>query len=625
MEGAPPITVGELRAIHSVRFSPASDLVAVGSHESVVFFSLKDGRAFRSFDLGGYTVFERKGSHLWSLSRTSKGKTAVRKWTKSDHIPDVFSVLDFDLNDYSGWNIDASGEWLASRDGDGVYISPLRNSSREGARFIGKHESRVVWTAAHPTASRILSVDAGGEGRLWGLSDTSAGLERAFRAPAPEAVVDKTDSWVAFSSISPHSTSAVAYLHSLTGPPDAEPLVLRNGNATWVNTFGFEPLGRWLFTAHDTFGISWPLQAKPSSVLRGQAPPAIQVGFTPDGSGLVSTSDEGVVRLWPLSFRDNERRRILMEDKSALLGFNLGVDPSGRRVLVGSRFDPRVFLVPLDGSPSREMPGFTRGQGWVHPLAFSLDGRLAAAAGMGPAILRVWDLETEEVRELDLRVTEECEWGEDWEGFVGGVEFLADGRLLTLGVGGLRLWNLESGKSDRIVGCTAGKQSRMDLASNGARSRFLVLEIDEDAGVSNLSSFDLEGRVLREIASHGKRVSAATLDPSGTIVVTGDPDGIVRVGPIDGGTPHLLYGHTLQVSSVAVSPDGKWIASASQDGTIRLWPMPEGTPFHTLPYEQILERLRRLTNLRIVPDDSSATGYRVEIGPFPGWQNAPGW
>ncbi len=87
-----------------------------------------------------------------------------------------------------------------------------------------------------------------------------------------------------------------------------------------------------------------------------------------------------------------------------------------------------------------------------------------------------------------------------------------------------------------------------------------------------------------EITSHGNRVSKVALDPTGTIAVTGDFDGVVRVGPITGETPHLLFGHTLEITSVAVSPDGKWIASGSQDGTIRLWPMPEGTPFHTLPY-----------------------------------------
>ena len=33
---------------------------------------------------------------------------------------------------------------------------------------------------------------------------------------------------------------------------------------------------------------------------------------------------------------------------------------------------------------------------------------------------------------------------------------------------------------------------------------------------------------------------------------------------------------------------------------IRLWPMPEGQPFHTLPYEELLAKLRSLTNLRVI-------------------------
>jgi hypothetical protein len=53
--------------------------------------------------------------------------------------------------------------------------------------------------------------------------------------------------------------------------------------------------------------------------------------------------------------------------------------------------------------------------------------------------------------------------------------------------------------------------------------------------------------------------------------------------------------------------------------------MPEGTPFHTLPYEEILERIRSFTNLHVVPDESSDTGYRVMVGPFPGWKTLPSW
>jgi WD40 repeat protein len=118
---------------------------------------------------------------------------------------------------------------------------------------------------------------------------------------------------------------------------------------------------------------------------------------------------------------------------------------------------------------------------------------------------------------------------------------------------------------------------------------------------------------------------ALAVDSTGTVVVTGDLDGVVRAGPITGEDPHLLVGDSLGIEQVAVSPDRRWIACASKDGTIRLWPMPKATPFHTLPHEEIVERLRGLTNLRVVPDEDSGSGYRVEIGPFPGWAKLPEW
>jgi WD40 repeat protein len=163
--------------------------------------------------------------------------------------------------------------------------------------------------------------------------------------------------------------------------------------------------------------------------------------------------------------------------------------------------------------------------------------------------------------------------------------------------------------------------------------RRLLLVLTSDTALTHnfryerLLLFDLVEGTSRQITTHGDRLSpAAAFDPSGRVIVTGDLDGIVRVGPITGEEPHLLLGHEGMITSVAVSPDGRWIASATEE-SIRLWPMPDVTepPLHTLPYGELMAKLDALTNLRLVRAAAASSGWKLDIGPFPGWKEAPIW
>jgi WD40 repeat protein len=321
------------------------------------------------------------------------------------------------------------------------------------------------------------------------------------------------------------------------------------------------------------------------------------------------------------------RYRTLLEEKDAAAG--LAMSPNGRELLatirsVGQPRSGQAFLIPLAGGKPRLLPRSSAG--WLEAPAFSADGRLAAAGarqGANGCLVELWDLDAWSVRALDPRVGDEsCGWGKGFEGAVFETRFTSDGRLLTAGATGLRLWDLQRGTSAVLRPCRAKNWPR--LAASPV-DRFLLAEVDENRRSSLVSVHDLKSNASWELTSHGNRVTAVALDPTGKVAVTGDFDGVVRVGPASGEEPHLLFGHRLIIRSVAVSPDGRWIASGSQDGTIRVWPMPEGRPFHTLPYEEMLARLRSFTNLRVVPDSTSGDGYRLEAGSFPGWKTIPDW
>jgi WD40 repeat protein len=138
---------------------------------------------------------------------------------------------------------------------------------------------------------------------------------------------------------------------------------------------------------------------------------------------------------------------------------------------------------------------------------------------------------------------------------------------------------------------------------------------------------DLQSGQLRDLSEHGEQAHLIALDHTGSVVVTGDAEGRLRVAPAGGGGPHLLLGHEGGVTSVAIDPEGRWIASGGFDGTIRVWPMPDLSqpPLHTLPREELVAKLKSLTNLRLVRDADLEAGWRLTHDPFPGWRNVPSW
>jgi len=48
-------------------------------------------------------------------------------------------------------------------------------------------------------------------------------------------------------------------------------------------------------------------------------------------------------------------------------------------------------------------------------------------------------------------------------------------------------------------------------------------------------------------------------------------------------------------------------------------------PRHPPPRDKLIVKVKTLTNLRAVGDPDSSTGWKVEVGPFPGWATVPEW
>ena len=208
--------------------------------------------------------------------------------------------------------------------------------------------------------------------------------------------------------------------------------------------------------------------------------------------------------------------------------------------------------------------------------------------------------------------------------FAYNLHFTPDGHLLSACMSGLLRWDVKTGERELLF---EGKIKRFAASADGRR----VLMVEGRAGSGDsfgrVVLLALDSGAVTYLDNYGDEVQAVALGPNGAVAVTGDKDGEIRVGPVTGEEPHLLLGHESTVFSLAVDPLGRWIASGGQDTTVRLWPMPDLSkpPLHTLPREELIAKLKTLTNLRVVRDEGSSTGWKLEVGPFPGWAEVPEW
>jgi len=474
---------------------------------------------------------------------------------------------------------------------------------------VGRHDAPLARLAFHPDGTTLAAIDQQGEIRLWSLA-SGEGTYRSIQSV--DTCLD-----LRFDRSGRHlAATGLGFVHvwDLTASPDADPTLLRMGTASTNDQYSvgrpefdavaFHPAGGSIATSGGRHTAVWPLGRSVPRILRGHTESVKGIAFGPRGEWVASGSLDGTIRVWPLDSASPARHGVAYEGK---IIWKVRASPDGESILA-SRTQADFMVVPVSGGKERPLPGFDHGP--KPALAFGPRGRLAAVGGgwadnATDARIRIWDLDSGDVRVLDP--------GDGKQ--IMEVAFTPDGGLVSASSSGdLRLWELAGG-TFRVLRQSA--VSQFALSREGSR----LLGIHE----GKVSLHDLEDGSVRELVAHGNRVSAVALDPNGVTAVTASTDGIIRAGPVTGEEPHLLLGHEGPVNDVAVSPDGRWIVSAGDDTTVRLWPVPEGKAFHTLPHDEFLDRLRALTNLRIVKDEQSDVGYGLEVNAFPGWERLPSW
>jgi WD40 repeat protein len=592
----------------------------------------------RTIDFGGETRWQVGPDTLFAETREDASGSEIRRlrsWRLPDGEPRDLGRVDWSALGASKSVFVANGKgWLYAK-GESVYLRPLPAGSGRDDRLVGRHptEVTVLWPLWQKPL-QFYSLDRAGEIRIWDLSQDEPKLARVIprHESVPEwRVPDPTLRWAADYGVARRQLR----VWNLDSWPGARPLTLRRSGSWYLASLGFHPRGDWVVAStHTSTRLTfWPLRGVWPSVVDGYSTNWRTLAFSPDGRWLVTNwpnQDSGpysdALRLWPLpGSGSREVRTLALPEKQSWA--KLVFDPLGRFLFVVGFFD-RVYVVPLDGSPPRKLEGFSD-ETLLHGAAVSPSGRRVATAffyGQGSKTLRVWDLETGELRLFDLP-----EGSPSKTGYERGVEDLAfadESTLYTAGDGGVRRWNLATGAHELVLATKPGYMAAMALGPDGHKALVHVGELGEGSWSRPMEIIDLATGGSRPLPAFGERIGRwIAVDASGTLAASGDQEGIVRVGRVSEGEPHLLVGHKGPVNFLAISPDLRWIASTGEDNTLRLWPMPDLSqpPRHTLPHDELIAKLKSVTNIRVVRDPDSEAGWKVELEPFPGWAEVPTW
>jgi len=554
-----------------------------------------------------------------------------------------------------------SGEWLALVEGNEISTLWIGDEGLSDRRHLGRHEGSEIKCYADPQGRFFLTFDRaggikrwdpsgqsppsdldlpagtrlsrlskdgsyvmatsmpdGGEGELsiWSIDETGIELVRWFDGIKP----DFNDFDPVGLRLAIRGPLPAHRLWSLEAPAAAKPVVLRRGPSAYSHKPELSPDGNWLAT-NGTSGLAmWPLARSYPAVIdipfqswtRG-------VAFGPEGRFL-ATSTGSEVRVWPLEGPVPPAGHIVFEAGRALT--HVAVSPDGELFAAGTGSNGSRVWIGRDGEEPRALAGSEDLLSGTGRVAFSPDGRFVAAVNgfydKVSGAYHVWEVAADKI------IATLCLDGEE---FRPPSTFSSDGRLITGSAKGVVAWDVETGGHELLVEIRVGHAA---FASSDGR-RLLVTEERADGPSQDPAGsptfFDLDTGEVTALSTHGFHVQTMSMDKKGEIAVTGDSSGIIRVGPVSGEEPHLLLGHETSIFKLAIDPLGRWIASIGQDGTLRLWPMPDLSkpPLHTLPREELIEKLKTLTNLRLVHDEGSPTGWTLTHDPFPGWAEVPTW
>ncbi|MEU0210084.1 NB-ARC domain-containing protein [Streptomyces canus] len=437
----------------------------------------------------------------------------------------------------------------------------------QAVRTMRGHDGPVLAMAFSPDGSLLATGSSDATVRLWDPVTGEALCTATGHGGLVSAVVFSRDG----SRLAGGGADATVRVWDITSPgPDRRPgdhpaVDVRasrtlTGHHGPVRALAFTPDGSRLLTcSNDRTLRIWGLDGAVvvhdlSGVVRAAA-------FSPDGTRLATGSHVALVRIWDTT--TGQAVHTLTGHRGAVL--TVVFAPDGARLVTGG--NDRIALAWEPTSSSTPVP-LTGRADQLHTVAVSPDGSRVATSSRDTAV-PIWDPVTGDLTR-SLR---------GHQGAVLAVAFSPDGTRLATSSSDrtLRLWDMATGETVRTVRGRTDQLHTLAFSPDGAR--LATGSSDTTVRLWDPST----GAMMRILNGHRGPVRALAFHPDGTLLATASHDGTVRLwDPSTGATVRTLTGHTDQLHTVSFSPDGTLLATGGSDRTVRLWDPSTGAVLHTL-------------------------------------------
>ncbi|NEO35988.1 MAG: TIR domain-containing protein [Moorea sp. SIOASIH] len=328
-----------------------------------------------------------------------------------------------------------------------------------------------------------------------------------------------------------------------------------------VTSAVFSPDGSIILTAsEDTTARLWNLKGERITTLAGHSARVNSAVFSPDGNTIVTTSQDKTAKLWDKE--GNLLNTLRGHDcvRNGQCQVNSAVfSPDGQTILTASE-DKTAKLWDKHGQLIKTLSGH---KDIVVSAVFSPDGQAILTASRDKTA-KLWDKDGNLITTLDQ---DSC-WHvhiKDYHCGLTSAVFSPDGtKIITTSKDKTaKLWD-HNGKLIHIFKGHTGWVNSAFFSQDGDQ----ILTASED-GTAKL--WNKDGKLIKTLAGHSEAVKKALFSPDGNHIITVSDDDSAKIWDLDGNAIANLIGHQLSVTTAAFAPHGDKLITASDDSTVKLW------------------------------------------------------